>query len=76
MAPGDYGPGRGGAAGKSAQVYGEEKVQAGELWRRCVGGVPEARAWAACPLEEGAARPWAEAGGGGGWRDGTGASGR
>lgn len=34
VAPGDYGPSGGGAAGKSAQVYGEEKAQAGERWRR------------------------------------------
>lgn len=65
MAPGDYGPSRGGAAGKSAQVYGEEKAQAGSGGGGGVGDVAEARAWAACPPEEGAAGSWAEAGGGG-----------
>lgn len=31
-----------------------------------VGGVAQARVWAAIPLEEGAGGPWAEAGAGGG----------
>lgn len=68
-----------------AEAVLQEKALKFMVRRRCrpgngvgggVGGIAEARAWAACPPEEGAAGLWAEAGSGAAEEDGTGAPGR